>query len=55
MTDDPPVEYLNFKMCKEMGWTPLELMEQKKEDVEGLIFLIGTLKQFENKRKSHGR
>lgn len=50
MTTEAPVEYLNYVICKELGWTYSELMEQPKSFVDEMLQVMEIKKKFDLKR-----
>ena len=48
----PHPSLTNFRLCKEFGWTPLELEEQPCKTIEEFIVIINELdRQAEEERK----
>lgn len=54
VTTEAPTEYLNYMLCRELGWTYRELMEQPRGFVQEMIEVMGITKKIET-RKRHGR
>ncbi len=52
MATEPPIEYLNYILCKELGWTYNDLMEQPKSFVDEMLEVMEIKKKFDLK---HGR
>lgn len=52
MTTTPPIEYLNYILCKELGWTYRDLMEQPKSFVDEMLAIMEIKTKFDLK---HGR
>lgn len=48
----PPHEYVDYALCKELGWSYNDLMNTPRFFVERMIKVIGIKKQFDSKR--HG-
>jgi len=49
VSSDVPKEYLNYIICKEMGWTHEELMSQPRHFVEEMMQVISIKQKIERK------
>jgi hypothetical protein len=44
-----PQEFIDYTLCKEMGWSYRDLMEQPAAFVKGMLDVIKIVKRYQNK------
>lgn len=46
---DAPQEFIDYTLCKEMGWSYRDLMEQPSSFVKKMLDVIRMVKKYQNK------